>query len=209
MFCQHCGTEIPDDSRQCPSCGMLGANSVFCFHCGEAIAADSVNCPKCGKQVGQFAYDYEQEPEEEPEVDEPTWTPTEYEYKTPRVKINDARSNENYSGNNSGSYNAGYDRNYNAGYNPNYNTVNDQSTNVIHNHYYNYGVGPAPRKSKLTAFLLCFFLGVFGVHRFYVGKVFTGLIWLFTFGFLGIGWLADLIMILTGAFRDKGHMPLG
>ena len=58
-------------------------------------------------------------------------------------------------------------------------------------------------KSRLVAFLLCFFLGELGIHRFYVGKVGTGLLWLFTAGFLGIGTLVDFIMILCGAFKDK------
>jgi TM2 domain-containing membrane protein YozV len=58
-------------------------------------------------------------------------------------------------------------------------------------------------KRKLPAFLLCLFFGVFGVHRFYVGKVGTGLLQLVTFGGLGIWWLFDLLVILLGGFTDK------
>lgn len=58
-------------------------------------------------------------------------------------------------------------------------------------------------KSKITTLLLCFFLGGLGVHRFYVGKTGTGLIWLFTGGCFGIGVLVDFIMIICGKFTDK------
>lgn len=58
-------------------------------------------------------------------------------------------------------------------------------------------------RSNLVAFLLCFFLGGLGIHRFYVGKVGTGIIWLLTAGVLGIGVLVDFCLILLGRFRDK------
>ncbi|MFT5732196.1 MAG: TM2 domain-containing membrane protein YozV [Planctomycetota bacterium] len=51
--------------------------------------------------------------------------------------------------------------------------------------------------------LLCWFLGVFGVHRFYAGKVGTGILMFLTIGGLGIWWLIDMIVILVGSFRDK------
>ncbi|NLH95893.1 MAG: TM2 domain-containing protein [Clostridiaceae bacterium] len=70
------------------------------------------------------------------------------------------------------------------------------------------GVAGYPYKSKVVAALLCFFLGGFGVHRFYVGKVGTGILWLFTAGLLGIGAIIDFILILLGGFRDKAGMPL-
>lgn len=62
---------------------------------------------------------------------------------------------------------------------------------------------PVSEKSRLAAALLCWFIGVFGVHRFYVGKVGTGILMLITFGGLGIWALIDLIIILVGSFRDK------
>ena len=58
-------------------------------------------------------------------------------------------------------------------------------------------------KRILPAFLLCFFLGVFGAHRFYVGKIGTGILQLVTLGGLGIWALVDFIMIIVGAFTDK------
>ena len=60
----------------------------------------------------------------------------------------------------------------------------------------------ASPKLLLPAVLLCFWFGVFGVHRFYVGKVGTGILMLFTFGGFGIWALVDLIILVCGAFTD-------
>lgn len=57
-------------------------------------------------------------------------------------------------------------------------------------------------KSGVACLLLCFFLGVFGVHRFYVGKIGTGILMLVTLGGFGIWFLADIIMIILGVFTD-------
>ena len=58
-------------------------------------------------------------------------------------------------------------------------------------------------KSRLVALLLCIFLGYLGIHRFYVGKTGTGILWLITGGCFGIGYIVDLIMIIVGSFTDK------
>ena len=64
------------------------------------------------------------------------------------------------------------------------------------------------QKDWLTTLLLCIFLGILGVHRFYTGHIVIGLIQLFTFGGCGIWWLIDLIMIATGSFTDSNGLPL-
>lgn len=63
-------------------------------------------------------------------------------------------------------------------------------------------------KSRLAAALLCWFLGVIGIHRFYVGKVGTAILMIVTLGGLGIWVLVDFIMILMGNFKDKEEKPL-
>lgn len=57
-------------------------------------------------------------------------------------------------------------------------------------------------KSRLAALLLCIFVGGLGVHRFYAGKIGTGILWLITGGLFGIGTLVDLILICVGEFKD-------
>jgi len=66
----------------------------------------------------------------------------------------------------------------------------------------------ASPQSRLVAALLCWFLGVIGIHRFYVGKVGTGILMIFTLGGLGLWILVDFIMIVLGSFRDKQERVL-
>ena len=58
-------------------------------------------------------------------------------------------------------------------------------------------------RSWVAALLLCIFFGVFGAHRFYVGKIGTAILMLVTLGGLGIWVLVDLIIIICQDFKDK------
>ena len=61
-------------------------------------------------------------------------------------------------------------------------------------------------KGFVPAILLCFFLGALGLHRFYVGKIGTGILMLLTLGGFGIWVIIDFVMIVVGKFTDKqGH----
>ena len=60
-------------------------------------------------------------------------------------------------------------------------------------------------KDWLTTLLFAIFLGGLGIHRFYVGKIGTGILWLLTGGCLGIGALVDIIMIATESFADDDN----
>lgn len=58
-------------------------------------------------------------------------------------------------------------------------------------------------KSQVTALLLCFFLGSIGVHRFYLGYTWQGIVQILTLGGLGIWTLIDFIRIITGSLKPK------
>ena len=62
---------------------------------------------------------------------------------------------------------------------------------------------PTSPKNIWIAIILCYFLGMFGAHRFYVGKSGTGVLWIFTAGAFGIGWLVDLFSLIFCGFYDS------
>lgn len=74
---------------------------------------------------------------------------------------------------------------------------NSNNNNNVNNNMNNNSVYPGRMKNKWVALILCFFLGELGVHRFYEGKIGTGILWLCTIGLFGIGWFIDLIILLT------------
>ncbi|NIM50584.1 MAG: NINE protein [Gemmatimonadales bacterium] len=63
-------------------------------------------------------------------------------------------------------------------------------------------------RSRGVALILAGVLGPFGAHRFYTGKIATGVLMLGTFGGVGLWWLYDLILILGGSFRDADDRRL-
>ena len=63
-------------------------------------------------------------------------------------------------------------------------------------------------KGFVPTLLLALFLGGLGAHRFFVGKIGTGILQLLTLGGLGIWALIDIIMIIVGSFRDKQGLPV-
>ena len=66
----------------------------------------------------------------------------------------------------------------------------------------------ASSKSKMAALLLCILFGYFGAHCFYVGKFGKGVLYFFTMGVFGLGWIWDIIQILSGNYTDKYGLPV-
>lgn len=65
------------------------------------------------------------------------------------------------------------------------------------------------RRSLLIAYLLWFFLGYLGIHRFYLGRPFTGVLWLLTGGLLGVGWIFDLFWTVVMVEDENSNLHLG
>ena len=63
------------------------------------------------------------------------------------------------------------------------------------------------QKSWWVTFWLCWFGGL-GLHRFYAGKIGTGIIWMLTYGCFFVGWFRDLYKICKGEFTDKDGLPI-
>ena len=62
---------------------------------------------------------------------------------------------------------------------------------------------PVSKRKILPALLLCFFFGIFGTHRFYVGKVNSGILMMLTLGGLGFWVVLDLVVLVLWRFCDN------
>lgn len=85
---------------------------------------------------------------------------------------------------------------------------NTPSQQLQHNPPTQPDAGGATGRSFVATWLFSWLLGVFGVDRFYLGKVVTGILKLITFGGLGIWWLVDLVLVLAGAARGRDGRAL-
>lgn len=74
--------------------------------------------------------------------------------------------------------------------------INNANTNTNTNVNKNMGTGYGGAKNKWIALLLCIFLGFLGAHKFYEGKILLGIVYLFTFGFFGLGVFIDFFSLL-------------
>lgn len=63
-------------------------------------------------------------------------------------------------------------------------------------------------KDKKTALILCICLGLIGIHDFYLGRIGSGVLKLCTANFFMFGWIADIIKIATGTYKDGAGEPL-
>lgn len=74
--------------------------------------------------------------------------------------------------------------------------INNSNSNINNNTNRNKTSYHGGAKNKWVALLLCLFLGFFGIHKFYEGKILLGIVYLCTFGLFGIGWFVDCISLL-------------
>lgn len=76
--------------------------------------------------------------------------------------------------------------------------INNTNTNANTNVNTNVAAGMTGKpKNKMVALLLCIFLGYLGAHKFYEGKTGMGIVYIFTVGLFGIGWIIDIIALIA------------
>ena len=155
---------------------------MFCPNCGVEIPDNVAYCPGCGAKAGQMKPQVVYCRSCGAEISEKAVVCPKCGAATDRFNAAAAQNQPNI-------------------------VINNNNANTNTNTNVNAGIPYSP-KSKVVALLLCFFLGSLGVHRFYVGKIGTGILYLCTLGLCGIGTLVDFIMIAIGSFRDSMGLPL-
>ena len=203
--CPECGTQISDKARECPKCGFpiyLEVNSSIenkiCDFCGSENEHYAKFCTNCGAGLARTA---EKEPVSEPLGAciycgklFPQGEIVEIEGKNycrecvPRLLAEQKNLNANMA--------------YNYAPPP----PVPQYSNYVPTPDYNQDY--SSHKSKAITLLLCIFFGYMGIHQFYSGKIGMGILYLFTGGLFGFGWIIDIIRVALGVFRDSRGLPI-
>lgn len=158
---------------------------MYCPKCNCINHYDNVFCIRCGAALTPKK--------------EKTETQTTKEQSTDNSTSHNQNGNASYSQ----SGNAGYSQtNFSQSYASNAANPNMASPSMPPPNYYRQNIAPISAKSRGVAAVLCFWFGFLGIHRFYAGKILTGLLWMFTLGLFGFGSISDFIMIACGSFKD-------
>lgn len=152
------------------------------LRCGKELSSEGKFCHNCGADVPEWQRREEEQAQNHAysRQDEPTY------------------SQESVHNENTSQQSSHYEQDaYFTG------EYSQDPTYIYNNWTYVEGSPPYAYKDRIVTLLLAVFLGFFGIHRFYVGKTGTGILWLLTGGLFGIGWIIDVIMIICGTFRDR------
>ena len=173
----------------------------FCSYCGQPVDASAAFCPSCGGQLAQLpvrsapqqpVYQEPAQPVYQAPAQQVYQAPAQPVYQTPVQQVYQTPAQPVYRAPNQPVM---QQQPMQQPYQPYYQPIiiNNTNTNVNTNNNPYYHGTP---KNKWVAFLLCFFLGVLGAHKFYEGRIGMGILYLFTGGLLGVGWLVDLVVLL-------------
>ncbi|MCQ2974867.1 MAG: NINE protein [Bacteroidales bacterium] len=172
-YCRNCGLKIDAQSLRCPYCdSVVNSSTNYCPKCGMGTMSIDKSCNYCGT-----TFDSAPNLNEQKNTQNNTYKQNPPQFNQP----NYAEPNQ-------------YKRpnDYVSAPPPVYQT-NKYNININNNR---------GNCSFIVTLLLCFFLGYFGVHRFYTKNYIAGIIQLLTGGGCGIWWLVDLIIILVDCYHD-------